>query len=126
MSTDINVRLASEADAAVLADLANALDRDQGGEGRVHTVRSVLHDGFGSDPVVCFVIATKDGSAVGYAMFSRFYNSDSAETGTYLNDLYVIPAMQSSRLGRRLIAAVAAETSRRGGTFIWTGVYDAN
>jgi ribosomal protein S18 acetylase RimI-like enzyme len=124
--TIIDVRPAAPADAAALAELANALDRDQGGEGNVHSAETVLRDGFGADPVVHFIIAIKDGAAVGYAMFSRFYNSDTAETGSYLNDLYVVPALQRAGLGRRLIAAVAAETARRGGAFLWTGVYSAN
>jgi GNAT superfamily N-acetyltransferase len=120
------VRLAVPGDAGALAALANALDRDQGGGGIVHGAETVLRDGFGEDPVVRFVIATRGGDAAGYAMFSRFYDSDTAETGAWLNDLYVVPALRRTGLGRRLIAAVAAETARRGGTFLWTGVYDRN
>lgn len=122
----IEIRPATQADAPALAELANALDRDQGGDGQVHSAETVLRDGFGSDPVVSFIIARQGSTPVGYAMFSRFYNSDTVETGSYLNDLHVVPALQRSGVGRRLLAAVAAETARRGGTFIWTGVYTAN
>lgn len=123
---DIDVRLATPADAAVLADLANALDRDQGGHGRVHSPDTVLNAGFGGDPVVQFVIAVHAQVGMGYAMFSRFYNSDKAQTGSYLNDLYVVPALRRTGTGLQLLAAVAAETARRGGAFIWTGVYEMN
>jgi len=122
----IAIRPARSEDAVALAELANALDRDQGGAGNVHSAETVLRDGFGGDPVVRFVVAEKSGEAVGYAMFSRFYNSDTAETGGYLNDLYVVSALQRAGLGRRLVAAVATETAKRGGTFLWTGVYAAN
>ncbi len=122
----ITVRRAARSDAAALAALANALDRDQGGDGNVHSAATVLRDAFGDDPVVRFVIAMRGEAAVGYAMFSRFYNSDTAETGAYLNDLYVAPAMQRAGIGQRLMAAVAAETAKAGGSFIWTGVYSTN
>jgi GNAT superfamily N-acetyltransferase len=123
---EIEIRGALPADAAMLAALANALDRDQGGAGNVHSAATVLRDGFGADAAVTFMIATGGGRAVGYAMFSRFYNSDTAETGSYLNDLYVVPDAQRLGVGRRLFAAVAAETARRGGAFVWTGVYTVN
>lgn len=123
---EIEIRPATRDDAAALAALANALDRDQGGGGKVHSERTILRDAFGDDPVVRFIIASQTGSAVGYAMFSRFYNSDTAETGSYLNDLYVVPELQRANVGRRLMAAVAAETARAGGSFIWTGVYSRN
>jgi GNAT superfamily N-acetyltransferase len=123
---EIAIRLATPADAADLAGLANALDRDQGGAGKVHSAATVLRDGFGADAAVTFVIATSGGQAMGYAMFCRFYNSDTAETGSYHNDLHVVPHAQRLGVGRRLFAAVAAETARRGGAFVWTGVYTAN
>jgi hypothetical protein len=96
---DVVVRLAVPEDAPVLAELANALDRDQGGDGTAHCTETVLRDGFGDEPLVRFVIATPDGLAAGYAMFCRFYNSDTAETGAYLNDLYVVPSLRRTGAG---------------------------
>jgi len=122
----VAIRPALPNDAAGLAMLANALDRDQGGEGKVHSEATVLRAAFAAEPAVRFVVATQAAEPVGYAMFARFYNSDTAETGSYLNDLYVIPALRSAGIGRRLLAAVAAATAQAGGSFIWTGVYSAN
>jgi predicted N-acetyltransferase YhbS len=112
------IRPALPSDAAGLAMLANALDRDQGGEGKVHSEATVLRAAFAAEPAVRFVVATQGAEPVGYAMFARFYSSDTAETGSYLNDLYVIPALRSAGIGRRLITAVAAATAQAGGSFI--------
>jgi len=88
----VAIRPALPNDAAALAMLANALDCDQGGDGKVHSEATVLRAAFAAEPAVRFVVATQAAEPVGYAMFARFYNSDTAETGSYLNDLYVIPA----------------------------------
>jgi len=122
----VAIRPALPSDAAGLATLANALDCDQGGDGKVHSEATVLRAAFAAEPAVRFVVATQAAEPVGYAMFARFYSSDTAETGSYLNDLYVIPALRSAGIGRRLITAVAAATAEAGGSFIWTGVYSAN
>lgn len=123
---DVEIRPARPADAAALAALANALDRDRGGGGNVHSAESVLRAAFGDEPVVRFMLASAAGEAVGYAMFSRFYNSDTAQTGSYLHDLYVAPSLQRAGVGRQLMAAVARETATDGGCFIATGIHSAN
>ncbi len=126
MPHDIAIRCARPDEAAALAELANALDLSQGGGGCVHSAGSILRDAFGDDPPVRLVVAMRGAEAIGYAMYSRFYNSDTAETGCYLNDLYVRPQWQRHGVGRLLVAAVARETLRRGGRCLWTGVYRRN
>ena len=126
VGTEIVIRRARPGDAAVLAELANALDLDQGGSGRAYSESIVRRDGFGRDPAVTFLIAERRGLAVGYAMFCKFYNSDRALRGLFLNDLYVAPQARREGLGRRLMAAVAGEARKHGGCCIWWGVYSAN
>jgi ribosomal protein S18 acetylase RimI-like enzyme len=122
----VRIRPARRADAAAVARLANALDAEQGGSGKVHRAASLGLDAFGRSAAVRLIVAAAGRRIVGYAMFGPMYDSDRAVRGSYLNDLYVAPGWRSHGIGRRLVAAVAAATMRRGGRHLWTGVYTRN
>ena len=70
----VRLRLATAADAALVADLINALDRTEGGPGRA-TAEIVLRHGFGTRPLFEVVLAEAGGRAVGYALYYDAFDS---------------------------------------------------
>lgn len=116
---DIILRRAGPADAAEIARLSRAF-RDELGEPSEHlNEAAVLRDGFCDRPEFKVFLAERAGDVVGYALFLDAYEPTYAEAGTYLADLYVAPGARRTGVARSLMAAVAAETRRRGRTFVW-------
>jgi GNAT superfamily N-acetyltransferase len=62
----------------------------------------------------------------GYVFFSLGYNTDVASRSMWLHDLFVRPAARGQGVGRALMAAVAAETVRRGCASLEWSVHLAN
>lgn len=123
----LTVRPATPADAAIVADLANALDAEHDGV-LPFTPEIVLRDGFGDRPRFSVLLAEDMGGAgvVGYALFTDTYNSYRAAPGLWLMDLYVTPAGRSLGTGRALMAALGREALARGAESIWLPVRDDN
>lgn len=122
----LTVRPATPADAAVIADLANALDADHGGV-MPFTAEIVLRDGFGDRPRFSVLLAeAADGGVIGYALFCDTYNSYLAAPGLWLMDLYVAPQGRGSGAGRALMAALAREAQACGAASLWLPVRDDN
>ena len=116
---NLRLRRAGPADAAEIARLSRAF-RDELGEPSQHlSAAAVLRDGFGDTPEFQVFLAETAGDAVGYTLFLNSYEPTYAEAGTYLADLYVVPSARRNGVARQLVAAVAAETRRRGRTFVW-------
>ena len=120
------VRPARQADAAVLATMANDLNDHVGIHGRPFTPEQILADGFGPGAAFTPLVAELDGAVVGYAFFSAGYNTDVAAPSVFLHDLFVAPAMRGRGVGYALMAAVAAETVRLNGVSLEWGVHAAN
>ncbi len=78
-----------------------------------------MRDALGTRRFIDIIVALLDEKIVGYALFTRAYETSYATRGLYLNDLYVAPAQRRRGIGRALLAAVAREGKRRGGTFLW-------
>jgi GNAT superfamily N-acetyltransferase len=60
-----------------------------------------------------------DGEAVGLVHFLFHPTTWSKSDSCYLEDLFVAPAARGQRVGRRLIAAVAAAASAKGATTVY-------
>jgi GNAT superfamily N-acetyltransferase len=122
----IRVRPGRPEDAAEVARMANALNRELGIGGDPFTADRVLEHGFGTAPRFALLIADVDGKPVAYAMYHVAYDSDIAATAIRLVDLYVDEPCRRLGVGRALMRAVARETVRMGaGTLEW-GVHEAN
>jgi GNAT superfamily N-acetyltransferase len=122
----VHVRPARLAEAAVLAELANDLNDHVGIRGRPFTADRVRADGFGADALFAPLVAELDGAVAGYVFFSPGYNTDLAARSMWLHDLFVVPAARGRGVGRALMAAVAAETVRRGYASLDWGVHRLN
>jgi GNAT superfamily N-acetyltransferase len=122
----VRVRPAHPDEAALLAGMANDLNDHVGVPGRPFTAERVRADGFGPGAAFTPLVAEMGGAVVGYAFFSPGYNTDLAARSTWLHDLFVAPAARGRGVGHALMAAVAAETVRAGGTSLEWAVHDAN
>lgn len=122
----VTVRPAVPADAAIIAELANALDAEHGGV-LPFTPEIVLRDAFGERPHFSVLIAeTAAAGVIGYALFTNTYNSYRAAPGLWLMDLYVTPDGRGLGVGKALMAALGREALRRGAESLWLPVAEDN
>lgn len=76
---------------------------------------------FGPRPDAEVLIASADGTPVGFALFFANYSTFQARTGLYLEDLYVRPPFRGLGLGKRLLIEVARLAVARGcGRYEWS------
>ena len=122
----VSIRKAQAGDAATIARLANALCLYHGQSGETFSEAGVLADGFGPDPAFAVLLAEGDGEALGYALYGETYNTDLAARGLWLHDIYVVEPRRGEGVGRKLMAAVAAEAVARGLPSVWWGVLSSN
>jgi GNAT superfamily N-acetyltransferase len=81
---------------------------------------------FAPEPALFGHVAEVDGTVVGCALWYLNYSTWKGSHGIYLLDLYVQPDHRSRGLGRSLLAALAAESTRRGLTGLEWSVLDWN
>lgn len=81
---------------------------------------------FGPHPAAEVVLAEWEGTPAGFALFFRNYSTFLAAPGTYLEDLFVLPAYRGRGIGRALLAHLAALTVARGGQRLEWSVLDWN
>lgn len=81
---------------------------------------------FGAQPAAEVVLAEWEGTPVGFALFFRNYSTFLAAPGTYLEDLFVLPAYRGRGIGRALLGHLAALTVARGGQRLEWSVLDWN
>jgi GNAT superfamily N-acetyltransferase len=114
------VRRAQPADAEVLATLGRALNVQQGDPSTYFTAEAVRRDGFGEAPKFEAWVAEVNGQIVGYTLVvPAAYETGYAKAGVYVQDVFVAPEARQHGVGRALMAAVAADTRRRGLEFVW-------
>jgi ribosomal protein S18 acetylase RimI-like enzyme len=122
----LHIRAATPRDAVRIAEMANALNRYHKMDDTAFTPQRVERDGFGAGAAFSCLLAELDARVVGYAMYHGCYNSDLAQRGLWLVDLYVEEAARSHGVGRRLMAALAREAVACGAVSLWWGVDSEN
>ena len=126
MTDDIRIRPAVPADAGQIADMANRLNVSEGIGETLYDRETIERDAFGPTPAFDVLIAEAGGRAVGYASFHDNYNSDLAQRGVWLVDLFVEAGARRRGIGRMLLAATAKAARDRGAHSVWWGVRSAN
>lgn len=116
---DVSIRRARREDAGMLVELVLGLMERLGDDPAGFDRDTFLADAFGEDPQFSVLVADHVGSLVGYALFFPCYEPAFSARGLYLSDLFVAASARRLRVGRRLMAAVARESKRRGRTFVW-------
>jgi GNAT superfamily N-acetyltransferase len=119
------IRRAVAADAAPLAALLRALNDEPGLQPELITPERVQHDLI-DDPRALVFAAEEAGAVVGVATAHAAYDSGASRWGLFLNDLYVAPGARRRGIARALVAAVAAEARRGGGSFVWWNADDGD
>ncbi|MEK0084816.1 N-acetyltransferase family protein [Benzoatithermus flavus] len=119
MTAGLVVRRAVEADAPLIAQMIDELNRHQGEETGHVTAEAVRRDGFGARPEFGVLIAELDGKPAGYALFHPTWSTEVGERGFYLYDLYVRDSARGHGVGRALMRALARAAKEEGRTFLW-------
>jgi len=99
--------------------LVGQLSRHEGKPPPRFTVESYAAAVLAGDAYVSGFIARRAGKALGYTLFHPAYDSDAAERGSYMVDLFVVEEARGQGIGRALMGAVARDTERFGGVFLW-------
>jgi ribosomal protein S18 acetylase RimI-like enzyme len=85
-----------------------------------------LEDGFGPDPAFNGFIAEEADKPLGYLLYTPTYDSDTAQRGIFVIDLWVRPWTRRLGVGRKLMTATADLARQRGGDFLLWSVYKPN
>ena len=83
-------------------------------------------DGFGPDPAFNGFIAEEAERPLGYLLYTPTYDSDTAQRGIFVIDLWVRPWTRRLGVGRKLMTATADLARQRGGDFLLWSVYRPN
>ena len=112
----VRIRRAIPADADALAALVRDLARHEGkGDTAGHiTGAAVTGWLFGPAPMCEALVAELDGRPVGYVAYYDSFSLFLGGTVLLVENLFVLDAARRHRVGRRLMAAAAAEARRRG------------
>ena len=111
------IREAVPADAPVVAELVEALNRSEGDPTGYVTAETMARDlARGQISVIVAEIADV---IEGYCLFHFGYEATYAASGLYVCDLYVRPASRGRGIARALLAEVARRCAAEGGTFVW-------
>jgi GNAT superfamily N-acetyltransferase len=90
------------------------------------TVADLERDGFGQNPYFRCLIAEHDGRPVGFALYYSNYSTFAGEPGLYIEDLFVVPELRRTGIGRALLARVAANAVQMGSRHLQWEVLDWN
>ena len=115
----VEVRRLGPDDGLDVTRLVGLLSRHEGKQPPRFTVESYTREVLAQDAYVSGFIARRAGKALGYTLFHPAYDSDAAERGSYMVDLYVVEEARGLGIGRALMGAVARDTERFGGVFLW-------
>jgi GNAT superfamily N-acetyltransferase len=105
----IHLRRATPDDAAAMFGMMKMLAEELGSLSVLHaTAEDWARDGFGKDPKFTAWVAIVAGDPVGMITYSPLYMPDVGKTTYYVHQLYVKPPFRRRKLGKALLAKVAA------------------
>jgi GNAT superfamily N-acetyltransferase len=121
------VRRAARDDVSMLLELFAELAEYEHLTHELHaTERGLAAALFGERPLAEALIAERDGTALGYALYFPTFSSFLTSTGVWLEDLFVRPSHRDEGVGRALLSAVAARVRERGGERLEWAALDWN
>ncbi len=111
------LRSANVADAAVLAELIEDLNRSEGDPTGFVSAETVARDL--ATGRISVVVAEAEGAVIGYCLYHVGYEATYAANGLYIVDLFVVDGWRRAGVGGALIAEVARRSREEGGVFVW-------
>ena len=110
----LNVRPATRADAATIANLVRELAEYEKLEHEAKaTPDDFLREIEAPNPVIHMLIAEWNGEAAGFALYFFNFSTFVGRPGLYLEDLFVRPAQRAHGIGRALLRALARIARQR-------------
>lgn len=118
----VTVRRAVSGDGPVILSLVHALaEYEHLDPPDARACQRLLHDMFSASPRIECHLGEHDGQPAGYAFVFESYSSFLALPTLYLEDLFVLPAYRSKRVGYALFTAMVRLAHDRGcGRMEWT------
>ncbi|MGH9510507.1 MAG: GNAT family N-acetyltransferase [Terriglobales bacterium] len=105
----LSIRPATVEDTALLRTFIRELaDYEHGLEFVLVTENDLARDGFGPQSRFRAVIAEWDGQPAGYALFFEVYSTWQGRPAMFLEDLFVRERFRGKKIGKALLAHVAA------------------
>lgn len=121
------IRRVRESDVAAVVGLVHELAEYERTPLEYRLTRSRLRRALlGAEPALFGHVAQARDTVVGCALWRPDFCAGDGSSGIYLQDLYVQPAHRGRGLGRGLLAALAAESCRRGLVRLEWSVLDWN
>lgn len=109
------IRAAEAGDVPMIADLIRQLAKFEKLEDKVVLTEELLRMGlFGTRPYAEAVIAEKDATPIGFALFFHTFSTFLARPGIYLEDLFVLEEHRGHGVGRALLSHLAHLAVERG------------
>jgi len=119
----MRVRAATPEDAAVVAELINAINSLDGPPASPMTPEAARRDLLGAAPRAWLRLAEEEGGAVvGFATATPIYDAARQADALMLLDLYTRPEARRRGAARALMAALAREAQASGAACLWWGV----
>ena len=123
----VTVRPATVADAGLLHRFSKDLARFEDEPDAVKaTPESLARDGFGPDPKFGALIAERDGTPVGFALYTFNYSVWTGARGIFVEDIWVEPGARRGGVARALMRALAQACAANGWRRIDLNVLDWN
>lgn len=119
--TDLDIRPATSADAALIVDFIAALAAYEKLEHEAKaTEADIVRDLFGPERKVFCEIAEWEGEPVGFTLWFYTYSTFQGRHGIWLEDLFVDPFMRGKGIGKALLVNLAQRCVAEGlGRFEW-------
>ncbi len=121
-ASGVSIRQAVAADVPLIRELIEGLATYEKLRHECVATDALLHASlFGERPYAEVVIAERNGSAAGFALFFHNFSTFLARPGIYLEDLFVQPAYRGHGVGKALLQHLAALAVERGcGRLEWS------
>jgi len=123
----VTIRQARDSDAQQIYDFVHELATYEREPQAVVTSPAVIAEQLADeDPPFRCLIAERDGTAVGFALYFRSYSTWTGRPGIYLEDLYVPPQLRGQGIGTALLRELARLAVDAGYTRLELSVLDWN